>query len=359
MKKVSKVLICIFCVLFIAAIIYCVFKVIQLDKLSNMSSEEMLEVLTKENSNVKVSIGVLKDGKSSFRILGQNMKEEENVSYDYEIGSISKTFLALMMSEAISEGKINIEDNISKYLDLESDIYYPTIKRLLTHTSGYSSYYFDSQMIDNRLSGANDFYNISKSKMLDKVKSVYLKDKDYKFNYSNFGISVLGQVLEKVYNKDYTSLMSEYIKENLKLENTSVATCKGNLDSYWTWDKDDGYIPAGAIISNVYDMTKYVELYLNSDKRYVAKTYEPQSHIDASNFIYKKLGINMDEIGMTWIIDSKNDFVWHNGATGNFNSFVAFNRAKNIGVVVLVNTPPNEKIPSTVIGMRLMKELCE
>ena len=228
MKKVSKVLICIFCVLFIAAIIYCVFKVIQLDKLSNMSSEEMLEVLTKENSNVKVSIGVLKDGKSSFRILGQNMKEEENVSYDYEIGSISKTFLALMMSEAISEGKINIEDNISKYLDLESDIYYPTIKRLLTHTSGYSSYYFDSQMIDNRLSGANDFYNISKSKMLDKVKSVYLKDKDYKFNYSNFGISVLGQVLEKVYNKDYTSLMSEYIKENLKLENTSVATCKGN-----------------------------------------------------------------------------------------------------------------------------------
>ena len=67
----------------------------------------------------------------------------------------------------------------------------------------------------------------------------------------------------------------------------------------------------------------------------------------------------MDEIGMTWIIDSKNDFVWHNGATGNFNSFVAFNRAKNIGVVVLVNTPPNEKIPSTVIGMKLMKELCE
>lgn len=59
--------------------------------------------------------------------------------------------------------------------------------------------------------------------------------------------------------------------------------------------------------------------------------------------MYNKLGINMDKVGMAWMIDSENNFVWHNGATSNFNSYIAFIKEKNIGVVVLSNLSLNKK----------------
>ena len=66
--------------------------------------------------------------------------------------------------------------------------------------------------------------------------------------------------------------MNEFMVSDLNLENTKVATCTGNLKGYWNWKPDDGYIPAGAIISNIEDMTKYLELYIDSNKDDILKT---------------------------------------------------------------------------------------
>ena len=140
-------------------------------------------------------------------------------------------------------------------------------------------------------------------------------------------------------------------------KNTKVAIFKGNLDKYWNWKKDDGYIPAGAIISNIEDMAKYLQIYLNSDEKYIVNTYTPKKEIHVDNYMYNKLDINIDEVAMAWMIDSENNFVWHNGATSNFNSYIAFNKEKNIGIVILSNLSPNKKIPATVIGGKMMKEL--
>ena len=289
-----------------------------------------------------------------YKVYGKNMKKE-NTIYDYEIGSISKTYVALLLSKAIYE---NINDSIDKYLELDNNKYYPTIERLITHTSGYKSYYFESQMIVNKFSQDNDFYGISKADILNKVKNINLEDKDYEFEYSNFEISVLGLVLEEVYNKDFTTLMNDFIINDLKLENTKVTICKGNLDRYWNWKNEDEYIPAGAIISNIEDMAEYLQIYLNYENQYSLSTYNPIKEINVSNYMYNKLDINMDKIAMAWMIDSKNNFVWHNGATSNFNSYIAFNKEKNIGIVILSNLNPNKRIPTTVIGSKMMKELC-
>lgn len=50
---------------------------------------------------------------------------------------------------------------------------------------------------------------ITKDEILNKVKTITLEDKDYKFNYSNFGISVIGLILEEVYNRDFVTLMKK------------------------------------------------------------------------------------------------------------------------------------------------------
>lgn len=332
------------------------YKIYQLNKLEKMSSYEMIKYDTK-NDEAKISVATIKNGNIEYKIYGKNMKEEQKI-YDYEIGSISKTYLALLLSKTINENKINMKDSINKYLNLGDNKYYPTIERLITHTSGYKPYYFNKKMITNKFIQKNDYYGINKQEILNKIKTTKLEDKDYDFEYSNFGISVLGLVLENVYNKDFNTLMNEFIKEELKLKNTEVALKNGNLDNYWNWEKDDGYIPAGAIISNIKDMAEYLEIYLKSDEEYITNLYNPIKEVTIKNYMYDKLDININKVAMSWMIDTKNNFVWHNGGTSNYNSYIAFNKEKNIGVVILSNLGPNERIPATVIGGKMMKELC-
>lgn len=344
-------------ILIIYFIISFIYKIYQLNKLKKMTSLDMIQYVTKNDDKTKISIAIIKNDNVEYKKYGKNMTEERKL-YDYEIGSISKTYVSLLLSKAINDNEININDSINKYLELDDDKYYPTIERLITHTSGYKSYYFDIKMIGNKFNQDNDFYGISKEDILNKVKNIELEDKDYEFEYSNFGISVLGLVLEKVYNKDFTTLMDDFITDELKLENTKVAVYKGNLDKYWKWKKDDGYIPAGAIVSNIEDMAKYLQIYLNSEEQYVLSSYNSKKEININNYMYNKLDINMNKVAMAWIVDSKNNFVWHNGATSNFNSYIAFNKEKDIGVVILSNLSSNKKIPTTVIGSKMMKELC-
>lgn len=357
-RKILKIILVIIGILIIYFLGNLIYKVYQLNKLEKMSSSEMIEYVTRNDDKTKISIAIIRNDDVEYKIYGKNI-EEENQIYDYEIGSISKTYVALLLSKAIDENKINIKDSINKYLKLDNDKYYPTIERLITHTSGYKSYYFDSKMIGNKFNQDNDFYGISKEDILNKVKSIKLEDKDYEFEYSNFGISVLGLALEEVYNKDFTTLMNDFITDKLQLKNTQVAIGKGNMDRYWNWKKGDGYIPAGAIISNIEDMAKYLQIYLSREEQYIVNSYNSKKEINVSNYMYNKLDINMNKVAMAWMIDSKNNFVWHNGATSNFNSYIAFNKEKNIGIVILSNLSPNKKIPTTVIGSKIMKELCD
>ena len=82
------------------------------------------------NDKTKISVAIIDNG--VIRTTLTNNGEEDKV-YDYEIGSISKTYLGLLFSKAISEGKVQLSDSVSKYLNLDRDKYYPTIERLLTH----------------------------------------------------------------------------------------------------------------------------------------------------------------------------------------------------------------------------------
>lgn len=106
-----------------------------LGKLKNMSSLDMIEYCCSDK-NTKISVAFIENGEITYHIYSQN-GEETNI-YDYEIGSISKTFVGALCAKAINENKLSLTDSIAKYLDLGNDKYYPTIERLLTHTSGYA-----------------------------------------------------------------------------------------------------------------------------------------------------------------------------------------------------------------------------
>ena len=323
----------------------------KMQDISQYTSSQMIDYTLNNNENAIISIAIYDGNDIAYDVYGA----EYNLNYDYEIGSITKTFTAMLVSKAIKEGKVNLDDSISNYLELENR-YYPTIKRIITHTSGLKPYYLSFQKIKNYFVGGNDFYNISKEQLLEELNKTKLEDKDYNFNYSNFGVSTLGLVLEKVYDKNYNELLEELLKQ-LDMNNTTIATGTGNLSGYWKWNENDGYIPAGAIISNIQDMSKYLETLITSDEDYVIRMQEALKEVNAKDDIYSMFDVNVDSVGMTWMIDNKNNIIWHNGSTTNFNSYIGFNREKKVGVVILSNISPQKDVNMTLIGNKIMHEL--
>ena len=319
--------------------------------ISQYTSNQMIDYTLNNNENAIISVAIYNENGITYNVYGADY----NLNYDYEIGSITKTFTAMLVSKAIEEERINLDDSISNYLELENR-YYPTIKRIITHTSGLKPYYLSLQKIKNYFAGGNDFYNISKEQLLKELNKTRLEERDYNFNYSNFGVSALGLVLEKVYDKNYNELLEEYLQQ-LDMNNTTIATGTGNLSGYWKWNENDGYNPSGAIISNIEDMSKYLETLITSDENYVINVAEPLTDINVENEIYNMLDVNIDSVGMTWMIDNKNNIIWHNGSTTNFNSYIGFNRKKKIGVVVLSNISPQKDVNVTLIGNKIMHEL--
>ena len=141
----------------------------QMKKLPGLGFTETLVYTTKNNPDAMISVGIIQDGKASFTVYGEDGKELSPMLHTYEIGSITKTFTAAMIEKAIFEGKIGLDDPIDIYLPLSSGNHYPTIRQLLTHTSGYRGYYFERPMMDNLLGGGNDYLGVSREMVLSKV----------------------------------------------------------------------------------------------------------------------------------------------------------------------------------------------
>ena len=328
----------------------------QKNKIPDLSFEEALQYTTKNDSDAVITIGIIRDGTASYKVYGENGRELPHEAHFYEIGSLTKTFTAALVRQAIEKGKLDIDDAIDKYLDVPAGKDYPTIRELVTHTSGYREHYFEFPMIMNHLKGGNDFCGITKDMILKKAGKKQQNKGVYGFTYSNFGYAVLGLVLEKVYGTDMTVLLNSFAEDQLSLKNTCISDSTGDLGKYWQWKEGDAYLPAGGLVSDIEDMLSYAGIQLKDDDVF-SYCHLPLREIGATPAEYDALGVRMDEIGMSWVIDDRNGIIWHNGGTGHYNCYMGFIPEKDIAVVVLSNLSPNRRIPATVLGAKLLLEL--
>lgn len=328
----------------------------QMNRIPDLTFEEALRYTTKDNPDAVITVGIIENGQISYTVYGEDGKELPAELHTYEIGSLTKTFTAALISRALAEGKIDLDSTIDCCLPLPGGNKYPTIQELLTHTSGYNSHYFESPMIFNFLSGRNDFYGISKEMVLEKAGNMSKDEESYPFVYSNYGYAVLGLVLEEIYGTDYTTLVNDFAQNELGLTCTKISDKDGDLGNYWDWMDTDAYLPAGAITSNISDMLLYAQLQLEGHP-YFAACHNLIKTIDASTKEYAAMGIQMDGIGMSWIMDSENGILWHNGGTGNYNSYLGFCPETGTAVVVLSNLAPGYRIPATILGVKRLLEI--
>lgn len=331
----------------------------QLQKLPEMSFSDTLAHTTRNREGALITVGTIQDGEINYTVYGENATVLAPEEYEYEIGSLTKTFTAALVAEDMLEGRLDLDDSIAAYLPLAEKEHYPTLRSLLSHTSGYKSYYFARKMIINFLSlQANDFYGITSYTVRDQIEEVEgLENKTYPFRYSNFGFAALGEVLEEVHQEQFSTLMHAFVREEMGLTQTRIANGVGDLNGYWNWTPTDAYLPAGGLISTISDMLRYSRLHLEDTLPSLSLTQVKLEDIAPSSAIYEKMDIHLDAVGMSWIWDEKHGLYWHNGGTSEFNSYMAFDKERQIAVVVLSNLPPTFRIPATAMGIKLMTEL--
>ncbi|MDD4097009.1 MAG: serine hydrolase [Oscillospiraceae bacterium] len=360
-KKAREALFILIAVILIAGLAvfgYVLYGKYQASKIPDMSFEDCLNFTLKGNDQALITVGIIKDGQATYTVYGKDGVVMPQAEYTYEIGSLTKTFTAALIEKAISEGKIDLDDTIDKFLDLPADQTYPTIKQLLTHTSGYKGFYFESPMIGNFFGGRNDFCGITGDMLIKRLSEVSVSGEAHKFNYSNFGYATLGRVLEEVFSTDYTTLVNEFARDELGLINTYISDQQDDLGKYWEWKAGDAYLSAGGLTSTISDMLEYARLQL-AGAGIFSRSHDPLAVIRNLSDSYRTMGVNKDEIAAGWIIDTENDFIWHNGGTGDYNCYFAISPETGTAVVILSNLAPNYRIPATIMGAKLMKQISE
>lgn len=197
-----------------------------------------------------------------FADFENNVKATDNSKY--RIGSISKTFTAVLILKAVEEKKLNLNQTIDKWFPTFKNAKKITIEHLLRHRSGIHNFTNDKDYLS---------WN-TQPKTEEKMVEIIAKggsdfNPDSKAEYSNSNFVLLTYILEKTYGNSYSDLLEEYIAKPIGLSNTyvfgKINPNNNESKSYrfaGTWKVEpetDFTVPlgAGAIISTPTDLTKF------------------------------------------------------------------------------------------------------
>lgn len=178
----------------------------------------------------------------------------------FRIGSVTKTFTAVLIMQARDDGLLDLDAPLSAYLDVPAhgDA---TLRRLLSHTSGLQREPHGD--VWDTLVTPDAARLIAE---LDRVERVLPNARRY--HYSNLGFSLLGQVVARLRGGTFEELVTERVLEPLGLTSTTVRTppeaAVGYLvDAYSDAARPEprsdmaGASPAGQIWSTASDMAAW------------------------------------------------------------------------------------------------------
>lgn len=188
-----------------------------------------------------------------------------NNSSEYHIGSISKTFTAVMIFQAVDEGKLSLSESIDKFFPSIGNAHKITVAHLLGHRSGIHNFTDDEaypnwhtqdktkeQMVDIIAKGGSDFEPGSQNR------------------YSNSNYVLLSYILECIDKKPYAEILTDRITKPLSLSHTylgrnTVVPEHNECNSYKYFDKwriepltnPSITLGAGGIVSTPEDLNRF------------------------------------------------------------------------------------------------------
>jgi CubicO group peptidase (beta-lactamase class C family) len=282
----------------------------------------------------------------AFGLADRSWNIENTADSKFLIGSVSKSYTALMVLILVDEGLIDLNATINSYIPQYGGPgkNQATIHQMLTHTSGIPDHGAIPDLSKKRVRWIYD-----SDQYLELVKETSLKfEPGTAFQYSGIAYNLLAIICEKVTRTSFKELLKRKIFTPLKMSDTSLNT---NLDinskrangyeyyllegyklpSYLSMDHCKG---SGGILSTVEDMAKF------NEECFRAQTLTSQS-------LYKKMFTphvkDWQHYGYGWWIDAidmngaKKTLISHGGSTDGYKAYSTRIVEDQTDIIILEN----------------------
>jgi len=262
----------------------------------------------------------------------------------FEIGSTGKAFTGILLADQVQNDYLALSDPLDLYLPEDVDT--PTfdgrsitLLDLALHTSGLPPIPSNLEPQDE----LNPYADYTFTQMYEELGSIELtRPIGSEYEYSNFGMGVLGHILELRIGWTYEEIVLHRIAEVLGMPDTRstltsdmqdrLATGYRGTDAFPLWDNPT-LAGAGNLRTTVRDLLTFLTANLG---------LQQTSLHDAMQLSHQRFfRVNQDlAVGLGWHITTQpfGDVVEAHGATGGYWCFLGFLEDPQVGVVVLTNT---------------------
>jgi CubicO group peptidase (beta-lactamase class C family) len=267
----------------------------------------------------------------------------------FELGSIGKTFTAVLLLQLRDEGLIDLQASVARYLpwfDVRSQHGPIALHHLLTHTAG---------IVVGSDASADSRFDVW---ALRETETGFPPGE--RFHYSNVGYRTLGYLLEEATGRPYPQLLRERILEPLGMTATDPAvtseTRKRLAVGHERWyddrphRRDDPWVPAtwletstadGSLAGPAHDLAVFLRALLNRGRRLLSEESFELMLREGDDWTYG------------YGLESRGRLVRHGGSMPGFGSTMLGDLEAGLGVVVLVNSTDEGNLTEEVAEVAL------
>lgn len=306
---------------------------------------------------------VARDGKpvlrEGFGLANREWDQAVTPDTEFRLGSITKQFTATAIMQLVEQGRVGLDDPISKYYAAAPKAWGKvTIRHLLTHRSGIPSYtaidgFFRMQARIDRT--PDEIIALTRDQPLQ-------FEPGSKFEYDNTGYILLGYVIEKVSGQSYADYLKDHIFKPLGMDHTGYdvsgeilrrrasgyeRSATGEISNAPYLSMTLPYA-AGSLYSDVDDLLTWDQA-LYAGKPASAASLKDMMSDHGNHYGY---GWSVD------VVDGRR--LWsHGGGINGFHTFIGRYPDQKLTVIVLSNIAqaPVEKIASQLVHLNFSEPL--
>ncbi|MCC9071245.1 beta-lactamase family protein [Flavobacterium sp. F-65] len=299
-------------------------------------------------NNFSGTVIVTKNGsvllKKAYGLADYEWNIKNTVDTKFQLASVTKQFTATAILQLVEQGKLSLDDKLSKFFPDYPKADIVTIHMLLSHSSGLALGFKELALT-----------TISTDSAYNEIKKIpYEFAPGTKSEYSNVGYYLLGKIIEKASGEKYAVYLKKNIFEKVGMKNTGVSN-------------NDSIIPKKAkvyhITENGYVHNPYINWQFNLGHDGVYSTVEDLALWDQalygttilSSEMKKKMftSYNNQSYGYGFMVNPfynhGHQLIAHDG--GFFGTMTSFNRFTDDKIFVAVLS--NNESPSHIIGYAL------
>jgi CubicO group peptidase (beta-lactamase class C family) len=327
-------------------------------------ADSVVKDIFKKQPVASISIGIKKNGKilleKTYGVANVELNVPASIHSVYYLNSISKMFTAISVLQLVEQGKLSLDDEISKWLEgYDSVKAHFTVRQLLSHSSGLKDY--EGDVWKNNYKSwsltALDWIEFAKKASLDFPPGT-------SYQYSNAGFNILAFIVEKASGEKFPDYIKKNIVQPAGLKETGhylaqsiiprqvtlYDVVKGKLYRADEWG-NDAY-GSGQIRSTIDDLLKFQDALNKNILIKPSSLAEMRAPLTINGKVYTY------GFGMRIIKIASHNGYGHTGSGGGSTSVLHYFPADDLTIAVLINAESydDSKYPSAASIAQIIEE---